>query len=579
MNAILLSPGPAGPSLIRSRTHYGWPLAERSESLTATLPEPAVRHPEASPRCASRRELWAIALLLLVAAAAVYGPHVFSGGFTVDDYGHAVGVDHPRDGILQDYWQVTSNRPGLVIYIPLTHVVFGPHPSLHIALAILLAVLMSTTLYALMRRLAFAPIHASAVAVLVLLFPWSDSSVFWAVAGHISLAIAFGLGGVILALRGLEARADGRRRRGRQLHAGAVALYALSVLTYETAAVALLFAGALYLTHASWPVVRRRWIVDVAVILPCLVWNATRADRERPSLDAMIDHAGAIADAGGTVFAWAALPFGEADREVVLLVLLAVICAAAVVRMLLPRPDEARPVLGRWIAMAGAGVLIAAATWVLYIPADPYYSPTTPGVGNRVNVMAAVGVVIGVYAVVVLGATLLFRGLPGWKRAASSLSVAVAAVLAIGYAADVRSDQQAWARAETEADAVLDAIQATVPNPPPGSVIYTFGHPGNERPGISIFGSTWDLLGAVQLRYDDPGLRAYPVLDGTTISCLKDGLGPQGPGDWSPERYGARYGSAYFVNVSSVTAGRIDSREQCEIALPSYVPGPVVRVP
>jgi hypothetical protein len=465
-----------------------------------------------------------------------------------------------------------------VVYIPATHFALGPHPSLHIALAIVLAILMSTALYALLRRLAFARLHAGAIALLVLLFPWSDSARFWAVAGHISLAIALGLAGVVLALRGLDARAAGQLRRGRQLHAGALALYAASLLIYDIAGAALLMAGTLYFTRARWPVVRLRWMADVAVIVACLALTWLRLDRERYPLPQMLDHAEAIADGGATVLALAAFPFGSLGRQTILVGLALVVVGALVVRLQLPPKDEARPVLGRWLAIAGSGVLLATASWAQYIPAHSYYNPVSMGVGNRVNAMAAVGVVIAVYAAIALIATLALRGVPHWTRAASALTAALATALVIGYAHDTRDDQQAWARASASADEVLAAIEGSIPSPPAGSTIYTFGSPGGERGGISIFGYQWDLDGAVGLLYETPDLNAYPILEGTTMSCLEEGVGPTGNG-WSPDLYGSRYGTAYFVDVPSSTAERIDSHDECVAAQRRFIPGPAVRAP
>lgn len=531
----------------------------------------------ATERRASRRELWVAALLLTAVAAALYGPHVANGGFTIDDWSNALAAEHPRTGsVIRDFWEQSNVRPGLALYIPATHFVLGPRPELHIALAIALAIMLSLALYALLRRLALAPVHAAAIALLVLLFPQASSVRFWAVAGHISLAIALAIAGLLVALRGLDERAAGRDRRARALHGGALALYATSLLIYDIAAVPLLLAGALYFTRANWPAVRLRWIADVVVVVACVILTQLKLDRERYPLTEMIDHARAIVDGAEIVFARAAFPFGTLGRQTILVALAVVVISAVAVRLLLPPRDDARPALGRWIATAGAGTLLAAASWAQFVPAHSYYWPASLGVGNRVNGLAAIGVVIAVYAVLALIAVLLLRGVPHWQRIATVLTLALAAGLLIDYARDTRDDQQAWARATESADAVLATIERTIPSPPANSTIYTFGHPGGERDGVSIFGYQWDLDGAVGLLYDTPTLNAYPMLEGTTMSCLAAGVGPVGDG-WSPEAHGAPYGTAYFVDVASSTAERIDSRDECLAAQPRFVPGPAVR--
>ena len=525
-------------------------------------------------------------MLLFAVAALIYGPHVIQGGFTIDDYGHAVAVENLGTGIFEQYWETITNRPGLVVYIPLTHFALGPNPALHLALAAGLAILMSLALYAVLRRLTVAPRQAGAISVLVLLFPWSDSSRFWAVAGHISLAIAIALGGLLLALRGLDAQAAGRKRRALWLHGGALALYAVSVLTYEIAGGVLLCVGALYLIRGPVAAVWPRWLADIAVVVACLTWNTLQADRPRASFSQMVDHASAIADSGLAIIALAAIPLGDAakqammagvhtTRNVILGGLLAIAVTALVDRHLMPKTDDSRAVLSKWLIIVGVGVGVAAASWVIYIPADPYYNPAGDGVANRVNVLAAVGVVLVVYGCVVLGVTLMLRGLPNWPRLASVAAALAAVSLALVYAIDERDEQRAWARAASASEGVVSAIVAVVPDPPPGTTIYTFGHPGNERAGVSIFGASWDLTGATRLRFHDPTLNAYPIVEGTSMQCLADRIEPVG--GWSSPIHGASYGTAYLVDVAGGKGTRVDSQTQCELAIGSYVPGPVIR--
>jgi hypothetical protein len=256
----------------------------------------------------------------------------------------------------------------------------------------------------------------------------------------------------------------------------------------------------------------------------------------------------------------------------------AIVVASVAVWRLLPDDDDARATLRRWLAVAGCGLFVAIGGWVLYIPADPYYSPVSAGVGNRTNVMAAVGVIVLVYAVIALATTLLLRGLPGWRPAAAVLTVTMAAILGLGYASDVRNDQRTWIDAGESSDQVLTALSEAVPDPAPGDTLYTFGHPAQEAFGVAIFGYSWDLLGAARLLYDDPSVIAYPVIAGTTMQCGRERMGPLGPG-WSPELQGATYGTGVFVDVSTATANRIGSLRACRAALPRYVPGPIVKAP
>src|SRR5262249_57146047 len=106
--------------------------------------------------------------------------------------------------------------------------------------------------------------------------------------------------------------------------------------------------------------------------------------------------------------------------------------------------DGARAELGRWLAIAGAGVIFAVAAWAVYLPTSDHYSPTAVGTVNRVNAAAAIGVAILVYSIVVLLARMLarFARVPAWAAAAGVSS----AVLALGFGYVERSalDAGAW---------------------------------------------------------------------------------------------------------------------------------------
>lgn len=86
---------------------------------------------------------------------------------------------------------------------------------------------MSACLYALLRMPA---LHAFAVVALVLVFPFSDTTRLWAMAGYNQIAVVLWLLGVLVALRGLGATG----RRGAPLHAGAAALYVLGILVWSS---------------------------------------------------------------------------------------------------------------------------------------------------------------------------------------------------------------------------------------------------------------------------------------------------------------------------------------------------------
>lgn len=530
----------------------------------------------AAPQPLSSRELWLIAGLLSALAAALYGPHVLHGGFALDDWWHADQVAHSSD-LLGEYWAYTSDRPVLVAYMPALHALLGPNPWAHHLWSAILAVTMSTLLFAVLRRFGMARFHAAAIAVLVQLFPWSDSTRLWATASHITLAIDLGLAGLLLTLRGLELAG----RRGIRYRAGGVLLYALSVLTYEIAAVVLLAVGALYLARAPARTALRLWGANVVVISACLAWVSANTRRERLSPSEALDHAGAMGDSALSLLARAAIPL-DIDRGPVLAIL-AVVAIASLLATVGPIDPIARATLRRWLAVAGLGIAVSLAGWALFVPAAVQYDPARPGIGNRVNGVSAIGVVLVVYAAVVLAATLaallsrpVGRGTALGSRV-TALSSTVAIAIGLGYADGLRADQRSWARAADGVDHVLASVERGVPAPNPHDTIYTFNFPGWEKTEVPIFSTPLDLPGALRLMYDDATLAAGPVVDRVSaFRCERRRMVLAGA-FWLRSGTVSRYGKAVLVDAETGAWHRVRSAAECREALRTLPPGPFLR--
>jgi hypothetical protein len=99
------------------------------------------------------------------------------------------------------------------------------------------------------------------------------------------------------------------------------------------------------------------------------------------------------------------------------------------------------------------------------------------------------------------------------------------------------------------------------------------------EPGFPVFGNTWDLTGAVRVRWKDYTLTGLPLFPGTTIACQPDAFEPvnprygTNPADPSG-RFRARYGKVVLFHFPSRHAEVIRSRAQCEAALQWFQPGP-----
>jgi hypothetical protein len=512
-----------------------------------------------------------VAALLGALATAVYGTHVAHGGFYNDDWDHSVRHHFGAEGGVVGFvapFTFISFRPVAVLYLPATHALFGTDPAPHLAWALAMAVAMSAALFALLRTLGMERLHAGLIAGLLLLFPASDASRLWAAAATALPAIALYLAGTTVAIRGL--RATGRRSF--VLHGVALVLYLLSVMTYEVAAGAMLMSVLAYRLAAGWRRAASRWAADLAVLTPVLLlvtantWNAP----EPASVQA--HHAWTIAEQATTILARSALPFGAARTAPVCGALAAVALAGAITCWVLPRADAARAALRRWLLTAAASVLAVAAGYLTFIPGDPQvYSPLREGQFNRVNVLAAIGYVMLVYSLAMVAGLVAFRGRPRWHLASSSVAVLAGVLLAAGYAQEVRADIAVWDRAAAAQDQVVDTVASLLPDPPHGSVLYTFGHP-TSFDGVPVFAASWDLVGAVQTRWTDPSLRGFPAIPGTTMACGATGVDMRNDNAEYGDSQAAPYGSAYLIDVAARRIARVDDAASCAALVPGFVP-------
>jgi hypothetical protein len=525
---------------------------------------------------ASWRETAVVGGLLLALGAATFGSHIRDGGFHYDDWAnYAYSRYSPNGGLFGafDVWfDLAGYRPGTALYVPLTHFVLDLHMGWHLAWAVALAAAMSACAYHALRILRVERLHAGVIAVLVLVFPYSDATRLWAVAGLTSFAVTLYLLGVICALQAFGSRG----RRAMALHAGALALFLASVLTYELLAAPVALSILLYLVRVPWRTAIRPWLAHVGAVGLVLLFVSSRTNlHEVQSFQDQIEHARQIFDQSLTLLSQAVVPFGLPGRTAVLGLLAGIAACALLVCRLLPAAEEARGELRRWLLVAAGGVVAIAAGYALFVPADPYFSPGQLGIGNRVNGFAALGYVTTVYAMAMTAGWLVFRGLPRTRTWAAVLATTASVFIAVGYVDKVDRDKANWDRAFALEQDLLNTISSKVAEPPPGSMIYLFGHPAFYAPGVPVFAAQWDLDGAVKVHYRDPSLRGLPILAGMRLLCLRDGVTAQ---DQTVGYRGAKasvpYGRAFAVDAASRTALALDSRSACRAAERRFKPGP-----
>jgi hypothetical protein len=507
---------------------------------------------------ARRREILGCAGVLGLLTLAMSAAHIRHGGLYYDDWAMlALGRFPPPGGLLHGLWLDYGQRPGQVLYYAALDRILGASAAARLGLAAGMLALQATVLYALLRRLGLRARDALACAALSLTFPFSDSVWLWSILSLASLAIAASLLGVALALRAFERSGA----RALALHGASLALYVAGMLSYELFAVAGCLAGVLYVHAVGWARARVRWALDVAAILATLLLARAvlpidvATPSRMQSLTGAVAHAGQIASAGARVAGAALLPVDGVTPWAGAGLLAAGLAAAALTRARLPRGERARAELGRWLAIALAGVVLALAAWAVYLPASDHYSPSAAGTVNRVNALAASGVAVLVYAFLVLLGGLLAQLARLPRTAAAAIASVLALALCAAYVQRGASDARAWDAAAADQQRVLASVRAALPRLPGGAVLYAYDAPLTAGPGVPVLNTQLDLASAVRVAYADPALTAVPIL-AEEVRC--GSRGPRAAG------VAGVYGSSYLLDVRARSAVRLMSAAQCQ---------------
>ena len=488
----------------------------------------------------------------------MFASHVEQGGFYADDWSNALFYRTLGYGDMAiDYWRdLTPWRPVLALLLPGPHALFGLNATYHLVAALLLAILASLAFFVFLRALGIEFPHALALALLALVFPWSDALRLWATASINNAALIAYFLGSAAALRALTLEPVHRNRRI-AFHGLSAVLYIVSLLTYEVAAPALLLSGPIYRARVSWRSLRARWLLDASLVVVWLAVVIVPTSRAR-DVGTWHDRAADIPDfvvQGSSLFASTFLPREVSSAAVKLLALAAVgvVVGAALWRV---RSGE-EPELRKWLRRACASMFAVGLGYLMFLGYGLF--PLSEGLENRVNALAAFGFVATTYSVIVLSAVLVCGTRARWAAAA----IATATVLVgLGFIERVRVDiAQYDASAEEQSDQ-LETLRQLLPRLPRGSTIFTFGHPNVAARGVPIFGAPWVLTAAVDLLWNDPSLTAVPA-EGKGVSCARDGARVAG----FDTGYVARYGRMQFVDLSLARVRQIASRQECLDAL------------
>jgi hypothetical protein len=518
----------------------------------------------ANPSRVSIGEISLAFFVTLVVGFALYLTHIRHGSFYYDDWANAADTAYPPHhgwaGAISWYWKMFGFRPVVALYVPTLHEIVGLHEHWFIAWSVFLLCLMAATLYLVLRTLRLSPLQAITIAILAEVIPYADSTTLWGTASTAHLVMALYFLGLTLALWALRAES---RRRSLILHAGSLLLYLLAVTTYELIATAALCSVLFYLWQAPWRRALLRFIADVVVVGGALVWTGSHTSiDEVSSASGGLTHAHLILTDGLHVIVSSVEPFGRAPFAVTLAIG-AVVLAAGAAGWRWSADAATRHELRFWTLATIGGLLFAYVAWAVFVPSAIYYSPEpTFTLSNRTNALAVVGAVVVLFALAMIVGTLAF----GRRRAPAALATGVAVVVAvaaaIGYIHTTRIDVSDYDSATVTQNEVVGALRRTVIAPANGAVIYAEGYPPYTPRFTPTFAATWDLNGAVKILYHNGTLRGYPVYAPGHLVCGATEIYPQGAGYTTA--YGARYGTAYVVNVAGNVAFHPANQMQCD---------------
>lgn len=500
----------------------------------------------ATTRPRLRTETAIAAAGLALVAALVYGDHVVRGGFLWDDWENAGTTRFGGEsGFLGPFdLRQAAYRPVLQLLLPLPHLVFGAHPAAHLALALVVASAASAAFYALLRAVGAAPPFAIAAAALALLFPWSSSTRLWATASINLVAVILLLGAAALSLRALG-RAD-CRKRGVALTA---AMCAAAILTYEAVAGLLLLLPLLYRLRAPWREALRRWRPEAFAGGAAAAWVALATTKPENGGGTALEHGLTIVKQGVALAGHAIVPLPGVPAAVGLLLGAAVTAAALRVH-----PRAARtPAIG-----AALSLLALALGWAPFVPGEAKYVPAAPGIYDRVNIVVGFALAALVCSLAALAATLM----P--KRGQLALAAPLVALIAAGWAVEVRGHVDAYAQAAAAQRVDLQAVDAA--QPPPGTVVILLHERTWATEGVPIFGQPWDLGPALRLRYGDASLSGFPIArGGASVTCERTRVSVDAHGTDDPPP--APYGRTLVVDARTHRATRVDDAATCRAAL------------
>lgn len=494
---------------------------------------------------------------MIAVAAAVFGPYATHAGSHLDDWILAEHHLFPRLQLPPDALSVRGPLLRPLINLPFA---LGMTDGVRMTWGLLLGCISATSAFVLIRTLNFERLMALVVALLVLLFPLADSVRLISTWSADTVAVTLYLVGASVAISGLPLQGLRAARR----HALALALYMVSILTYDVTASAVAGSGLLYWLCASWGRAWRRWLADglaLALSVLLLAWTTPYAFPLQ-SVGGTLRHAVEVVVQGLGVIVVTMFPPGSdvltARRVAVSLALtsLTLLCLAIWAR----RATRARGALfglelRRWSRIAAACVAAVGVAYLVLVPAINYYHPLARGEANRVNMLAVVAATTFVYAIVRVAALLSV------KRMARVPIVAAAGCILLGaaYVPTLIADEHRWDRATALETAILRAAgAATARHRTAHNVLYIVGARAQVAPGVLLFPDDEYLNAALRIGLHTAAVRGYGLKSWNDLVC-----GAQGVHGGPPGGHPAPYGRVLVVTAQPSGSWVISDRGQC----------------
>jgi hypothetical protein len=511
-----------------------------------------------------RQELGLATLFFLALAFVIYGWYAFHGGFVADDW---VNADHyyfhPESGFwgAVDNYQ-TPSRPVAAVYVTLTYLTMGIHYHQHLVLAVLLAAFLSIAFFAFLRTLGLGWVWALAAGALLLVFPSSDSTRFWTTGSQINLFIGMYLFAVVIAVYGRRRYGPDPTPRAVATQVAASTLAVAAVAGYEIVAPAVLLSFLLYRWIGKGGVLWR-WLCDAIPTLLVLWFFTRKFGGGAAHGHQLFTNVRLVAEGATQVLSYTFVPVREISRWPVFFAVAAVV-AVALAAAALAAGDRHRESIGRWgkpLLLSIGAIVIG---YAMIVPAADRYPIYAPGVQNRTNCFAALGLCLLAVFVAAAIAAIVAAAVPRISdRSRGRLRGVIASVLISGlfvaYTVRIVEDEQRWTKSAEVQALVLAGAHQLVPSPPAEATIFTSPYPGYSAPSLPIFGGGGnnDELGAFKVSYDREDLRAFPLLEGQEI-CGRKTVAVSDAGN-SP----TVYGKAVLVDFRTSKVYRPRDRQQC----------------